>query len=309
MFNLTKLLVPIDFGELSGYALDTAIDLAAKSKAKVIALHVHDYSLAGLATSGASDANARIRQEAQAALLAMVAERKERGVTVEPVLRGGIAWDEIVNTARDLDADLIVMGTHGRKGLPRAILGSVAEKVTRFASMPVLTVHAPRSGDFQHIVMATDFGPATRAAFDYAVDLACHFDAQLTLVHAYGVPLYAYAGSMYAIPDVLTPIEEAAEVSMRELLGEARKRGAKVDGHLRRGIAWEEVVTLATEQKADLIVCGTHGRRGLAYAALGSVADKIVRLAPMSVLTLRERASQPSLTAPAGASPPAARAS
>jgi nucleotide-binding universal stress UspA family protein len=145
MRPIRKILVPTDFGEVASYALDRAIELAAKLDATVTVVHVYEYSLWAIDTGRASapDMARRIKQAASEALSAAIQRRSSGGVVVSGALREGIAWSEIVEEARALDADLIVIGTHGRRSLPRALLGSVAEKVVRHAGMPVLTIHLP----------------------------------------------------------------------------------------------------------------------------------------------------------------------
>lgn len=106
--------------------------------------HAQEYSLLGLQANlggGMPDVSERLMRSARAALDGVVARHQGRGVEVDAILREGISWSEIVGLAASLDADLIVMGTHGRRGLARAFLGSVAEKVVRYATVPVLTVH------------------------------------------------------------------------------------------------------------------------------------------------------------------------
>jgi nucleotide-binding universal stress UspA family protein len=137
------------------------------------------------------------------------------------------------------------------------------------------------------ILVATDFAEASRAAADVGVELAQTFRVPLVLVHAYDVPMQVYTG----VP--LVPVAEYAkayEEAARESLDKERQRlvaaGADVNAVLRSGVAWEEVLSTAKQLDVGLIVTGTHGRHGLPRALLGSVAEKVVRLSPVPVLTI-----------------------
>jgi nucleotide-binding universal stress UspA family protein len=137
-----SILVPHDFSDTAQRALDLALDLAAPLGARVVLMFAYDVLAYGFseAPTLATDA-AEVERKAQKALEDLASRARRPGVAVEWVLRRGAAWSEINAAAKDTGADLVVMGTHGRRGVARALLGSVAEKVVRSASCPVLTVH------------------------------------------------------------------------------------------------------------------------------------------------------------------------
>lgn len=142
-----RILVPTDFTETSERALDWAINLAAAVGAPLTVMHAYEIPVVGFpdgALIPTADVAARITEAATKGLDSLVEARRGRGVPIEGVLCQGVPWEEINSTAERLDADLIVIGTHGRRGLARALLGSVAENVIRTSSRPVLTIHGPR---------------------------------------------------------------------------------------------------------------------------------------------------------------------
>lgn len=145
MTPIKHILVPVDFTETSEAALDYAIELAAKLGADVTVMHAYELPIYGFpdgALVATADVATRISQAAQQALDATVNKRVDTvKVKLDRVLRDGVAWEEINLVAKERGANLIVIGTHGRKGLARALIGSVAEKVIRTATVPVLTVH------------------------------------------------------------------------------------------------------------------------------------------------------------------------
>jgi nucleotide-binding universal stress UspA family protein len=138
---------------------------------------------------------------------------------------------------------------------------------------------------FGHILVATDFSECAQRALDLAVEMARKFEGDLTLVHCWEAPSYSYGGGLYVPVDLITPIEEGANRALQEALTELQKRVPTAKSMLRSGSAWEEILAAASAVHADLIVVGTHGRRGLNRMLLGSVAEKVVRMAEVPVLT------------------------
>jgi nucleotide-binding universal stress UspA family protein len=141
--KFTHILVPTDFGEPAEHALDLAIELARTFDAKLSVLHVYQVLLPMPYGDGLASPFEQIAARARGALDEHAAKTKARYPEAEAVFRSGTIWQEVASTANDLGVDLIVMGTHGRHGLSRAMLGSVAERVVRLAQVPVLTVRGP----------------------------------------------------------------------------------------------------------------------------------------------------------------------
>jgi nucleotide-binding universal stress UspA family protein len=141
------------------------------------------------------------------------------------------------------------------------------------------------------ILVPTDFGESSRQARDLAVDLAKKFDAKLTLVHGFEVPVYAYSGLGTTTVDYFVPIEESARTCLEDALRELRARCPDSVALFKRGAPWQQILLASEEIGADLVVMGTHGRQGLSRALIGSVAERVVRLSPVPVLTVREQRS------------------
>lgn len=139
---------------------------------------------------------------------------------------------------------------------------------------------------FEKILVATDFGEASSQAIEQAIELCQRFGAELTLVHVYEISAMSYSVFPYPAVELLATMETTAREQLDRTLEEVRSRFPKVTASLRRGVAWREIVAAVTETKADLVVIGTHGRRGFEHALLGSVAEKVVRHSPVAVLTV-----------------------
>ncbi len=147
MFTIARILVAIDFSETSERALAFAIELARKVGASITVLHVYQIPIYGFpdgALIAGPEVAARLASAAQESLDATMARHRGCDVELTPMLREGVAWEEIGAAADEVKADMLVIGTHGRRGLARALLGSVAENVIRTVALPVLTIHGPR---------------------------------------------------------------------------------------------------------------------------------------------------------------------
>ncbi len=135
----------------------------------------------------------------------------------------------------------------------------------------------------KHILVPTDFEEASQRALAMALELARVCDSRITLLHVWSIPNVGYAEALtWPIDD----LQNAARKSLDEAIESTRKVHPKTEGLLREGLEWRLILDVATEQGCDLIVMGTHGRRGLPRLVLGSVAEKVVRLSPVPVLTV-----------------------
>jgi nucleotide-binding universal stress UspA family protein len=140
---------------------------------------------------------------------------------------------------------------------------------------------------FKHILVATDFSEASRGAIEVAQEMVRDSGAVLTVTHTCELPGFDAPG----VPaEVLTPLIEGARKKLDEALRPIRKEVPGASAALRIGVPWEQILALAEEVRADLVIMGTHGRRGLAHALMGSVAERVVRVAPVPVLTVGPRA-------------------
>lgn len=146
------------------------------------------------------------------------------------------------------------------------------------------------SSVFYRVIVPTDFSACAEQAWAQAQRVAAAVGSELVLVHVLAdAPLYGEGPfSMDRTRNVQEAARKWVEESLERWAGAARARGLEVRTAIRSGVPHREIVLLATDERADLVVIGTHGRGGLDRALLGSVADRVVRLAPCPVLTVRE---------------------
>jgi nucleotide-binding universal stress UspA family protein len=138
---------------------------------------------------------------------------------------------------------------------------------------------------FKHVLVPTDFGESANRALDLAIDIASQSDAKVTILHVWVMPsVYAMYGQGIAWPveDVL----HEAQTMLDNTLDRVKARYANTDATLTSGEPWSTILSAVADNDVDLVVMGTHGRRGLSHVFLGSVAEKVVRLSPVPVLTV-----------------------
>lgn len=139
---------------------------------------------------------------------------------------------------------------------------------------------------FERILVATDFGPSSERAVAVAVALADRLHAGLTLLHVWEAPSFTYGGMLYSAADVLEPVRDKAQAALDEAVAKLKPSCPTVTGALRCGDPRVEVLGAIDASRPDLVVMGTHGRKGLARAFLGSVAERVVRDSTVPVLTV-----------------------
>lgn len=301
MTAIKRILCPVDFSEFSRRALDHALGLARCYGSTVTALHV--VSPAPVVAPVPAFVAAEIappmtlppvdRTRVMAELEDLTATEHAGALRAVPLVSEGFAvHEEILVQAERLGADLIVLGTHGRSGFARLFLGSTTEKVLRTAQCPVMTVppHAPDvmprgSAPFARIVCAIDFSDCSRTALKYALSLAAECGATLTLTNVLETrPLYLdFAPS--TVIDVHAWAREVRD-HLHGLISDAERTKCKVSETVREGTPYREILTLAGDLDADLVVLGVRGRSATDRLVFGSTTHHVIREARCAVLTL-----------------------
>lgn len=292
--ELRTLLAATDLGENGEEVLRTAGELAAASGAVLHVLHAFDFSpdpYPGLVPSRAASFQGRIR-EAQLALDEQVRRAVPAGVEVAGLrVEIDTAARAILAYAEGVDADLVVLGPHRRRGMADAVLGSTADRVVRSARVPCLVARGEPRFPLRRVVVPLDFSEPARAALRAAFGL-CRAAGEGAVVHAVhviprlfeqvDVPLsddHIKPALHGVVKTVLGPPEDRAGVEVREVV----VSGDSVP---------DEILRVAGGLQADLLVLGTHGRGGLERALLGSVAGSVARRAEYPVLLVPPEAGR-----------------
>ncbi len=290
MTSPKRILVATDFSEPAGRALDAALALAKRTGAELHLVHALEVALPlfePYAVVLPADWVGEARRLAQAKLEQAHALVSAAGLSGTTHLGDVPAAHSIAERARSLGADLVVVGTHGHTGLKHVLLGSVAERTVEYAPCAVWTAKGAAAASPRTIVVGIDFSDAGGVALPAAAEWARLFGARLHLVHALQIPMPLIAPYEVAIPEGI--IEGARREAQRQL-DEAAKSvaGVSVTTELASTPAHAALVDAAARLPAELIVTGSRGLTGLKHALLGSVAERTVRYAPCSVLTVRK---------------------
>lgn len=209
------------------------------------------------------------------------------GATAEVFIEQGSAYDQILARAEQWQAQLIAVGTHGRTGLRRLLLGSVADQIVRAAHCPVLVARSEREGA---ILAATDLTDPALPAIELAAAEAARTGRKLVVMHAMETREGdAAMGLLGALPALDTPETLAARRELASLIIQTalQRLGAQAQVVIAAEDALRETLELAESLPAALIVVGTHGRSGLSRVVLGSMTARLIEHAPCSVLVAR----------------------
>jgi nucleotide-binding universal stress UspA family protein len=297
MLAIDDVLVARDFSSVSDRAVRYALDLAARTGAT---LHVFYAEVLHESSNPDGETDRSPAQD----LSAFRADLKERNilpaeavesVQVKQVRRRDVSpGPAILNYAAEADVDLIALGTHGRRGPSRILLGSVAEEVVRRSDRSVLTVRGEEDGYAQshpqnvdRILVPVDFSDHSRVALRTAKEWSTLYGASLDVLHVIAKALHPtfYAGGVESIYDMEPNIEEKVQDRLDSFVAEVGGSDVELRTHVRVGNASSDIVEFSDEQEIDLVTMSTHGRTGLDRFLLGSVAEKIVRHARCPVIT------------------------
>ena len=293
MLEIKLILCPVDFSEFSVRAYRHARSVAQHYRAHLVVLHIVELwrypSLSFVPAGTAYDETCQaLCEKGKQELQELVRSNTlAEGSLPELVVEQGNAADSILTFATKLRADAIVMGTHGRRGYDRMMLGSVAERVMRNAPCPVLVVNKPpddlstasneagQEHRLHHILFCTDFSENSERALNYAISATTEYDAELTLLH---VLEEKPAKTDQAIITATQELE-------RLIPAEVRKR-LNTRFAVRVGKPYEQIIQFAEEAHPDMVAMGVRGRGSLDLAVFGSTTYRVIQLGPCPVLAV-----------------------
>jgi len=281
-----------DFSEGARAALKVAAKLAGKANAELEIVYAWQLPITAPVEGTVFPVGVvqQVVEDAERGLRDVVPEARAAGASrVSTKLLEGAAWDAITREVeRDPTIDLVVVGTHGRTGLSRVVLGSVAERIVRHAPCSVLVVRTPAT-EFDHVACAIDFSEASRAAVQLAAAYANPRGRGITLLHVLDLPV-TFSGQFMA-PGFIEDLDRNASSQLDDWAASARVlTTAPVKAVQRIGGAGAQVLAMLDEDPTfDLVVVGSHGRTGIKRLLLGSIAERVVRHAKASVLVARDR--------------------
>jgi len=297
MLQINRILCPVDLSDSSRHAITHAVMMAKWYKARITALHVcnpvvvpsTDFVVAGtpsvalLTEAEVEDVNAHILRWFGSV----------EPVQIDVVIDNGNVANRVLDRALSLPADLIVMGTHGAGGFEHLVLGSVAEKVLRKATCPVMTV-PPQSRTtskvpFKRLLCPVDFSESSLSALQFGFSIAQESDAELTILHVFEwLPGdEALTNRPINVPECRRQLEHDIDEKLRALVPDSVRDWCRPRTRTAHGKAYREILAAATEENVDLILMGVQGRNALDLMLFGSTTNQVVRRATCPVLTLR----------------------
>jgi nucleotide-binding universal stress UspA family protein len=300
MVEITRILCPVDLSEFSRHALEHARALARWYEADITVLHVvgvvqpiaYSVGVAGPAYIPPPHPPPHLSAEEVRRFCGLSESSKEPGLNV--VVAEGTPSQEILQHAESLPADLLVMGTHGRSGFERLVLGSVTERVLRSTHVPVLTVPPPvervDSVLYKTILCPIEFSDPSTRALEYALRLAEETDANLILLHvieALTDPTRLGEVSDFTVAEFYRHLENDARARLKSAVPDAARVWCTPEERVVFGKAYRAILQLAEEATADIIVMGVHGAGALNRHLFGSTTHHVIREARCPVLTLR----------------------
>lgn len=297
MVEFRRILCPVDFSEASRHAVDHAIALAGWYGAHVTALHVmqrpvmFEPPILFAERGGLTELPAN-RERVLQRLNDWMAPALAAHVPCDTRVDEGVPAECVLQYAHFLPADLIVIGSHGRAGFERLVLGSVAEKVLRTAGCPVLTV-PPRVATastlpFRRLLCPVDFSVPSIEALQVALSLAEEADAELTVLNVIDWPDDdTFLTETFDSPAMRAQLEAQTIQRVEALIPDDARVWSRPGAKVAVGKAYQEIVGAANDMSADLVVIGVHGRNALDLTLFGSTTNQVVRRASCPVLTIR----------------------
>ncbi len=296
-----KILVPLDGSKLAEQALPTALKLATAVGGQIILMRVPQYhEVMTMASVGGEMPPVALSgddsHEAEAYLNEVALFHNRETVHLVTRLGDGDPASAIVDIAAAEEVDLIVMSTHGRAGLARWALGSVAEKVLRAATVPVVILRDDQP--IEQILVTLDGSDLAATALEPALRLAQALEAKVTLLRVQPYESYAnrleideYMRFEYGLDKNLEDLtRERIRWYMEDMLDKQAHFGVPLQYAIVMGFAADEILAYAEKEGLDLIVMSTHGRTGLSRWVYGSVTEKVLRGTTCGMMVVRSMA-------------------
>jgi nucleotide-binding universal stress UspA family protein len=297
MIQLTNILVPVDFSPSSAKAINYGLSLTLRFRARLVLAHIVP-SIAALNYTFPAETYEHEKQafaDARERLPQQIPVEYRGRVELHPVVKTGDVRDELLGIIDEEKADLVVMGTHGRRNIERFFLGSTTETMLRKVPVPILTVsridtekeiHTPGLVPIRRVVYATDHSDSAKIGLHYAAELSRTFSAELAVLHVmdrlelWGSELIGH------LPDDITRVCEIAAERLQQFVEPERAAGIKIETAVIEGAPHHEITKFAEDTNADLLVLNVQSKSALERAMLGATAERVIRSARVPVLSI-----------------------
>jgi len=276
---MKTIIVPVDFSKYSEYALKAASLLAKKNDVEIIALHMLDIQADSFSESPsyAQERTVFLYELAKRRFQTFLKKEYLKGIKVTPIVKHFKIFSEINEIAKEENADLIIMGSHGVSGLKEFFIGSNTEKVIRFSEIPVLVIKNDLEDfNFKDVVFATDFSKNSVDAYVRTKSVIKEFKGRMHVI---------YVNTPYQDFKTTSEMENLAVEFLNIAeggIGKLKEIKFVSDRTIEDGI-----LNFANSLGADLIAVSTHGRKGLSHLFSGSISEDIANHATLPILTIK----------------------
>lgn len=283
MGRYRKILVAVDGSESGLYALRQSFALATDEKSWITVVSVVPPFEGDLELVGVRDIRTALRHPCERALSAANAVAQTERALIKTVCEEGEIYERIVELADSENCELIVVGRKGTGHLEKAFVGSVTARVIGHSRRDVLVVPNNARVGWKKILVASDGSRNSKTASDRAIDFARSYGGQLKAVSVVDVPPEFYAEAPNALDDMIV----RAKGYVRDISISAEAKGVETESFVGEGEAYQIITDIARREEVNMIVMSSHGRTGLKRLLMGSVAEKVIGLAPCPVLVVR----------------------
>ncbi len=284
MGRYRKILVAVDGSESSKNALHQAFKLANEEKCWITVTSVVPPYEGEIEILGIKDIRAALRKPCEDALTEVEKIAKTERMLVKTVCEEGEIYERIVDLADAENCDVIVMGRRGLRNIERMLVGRATARVIGHTQRDVLVVPNGTTVGWKTIVLATDGSKYSAAATERAIAFAKSYGGELKVLSVVDVPPKFYAEAPQAVEDLV----KKAKSFVAEAKKKAGAAGVPAETFVGEAEAYQVINNLAMEQKADMIILGSHGRTGLRRLLMGSVTEKVIGYASCPVLVVKQ---------------------
>jgi nucleotide-binding universal stress UspA family protein len=289
---IRSILCPIDFSEFSTRAYRHALSVAEHYKSRLIALHVvelwkYPYADYGATEGDYANVSRALHEGGKIQLEKFIRNHPHETIQPELKVEQGVAADRILGIARELEASLIIMGTHGHRGIDRLMLGTTTDRVMRRSGCPVLAVcqypqtdEDPKQAHTPHhvyrVLYCTDFSENSDAAVTWAISVAAEYSAELTLLHVIEEDSDSAKAEKLAL---------GAKDRLQTLISDP-PANIRIKIVVRSGKPYRQIIQHSAEAQIDLVAVGVRGRGAVDLAVFGSTTYRVIQLGCCPVLVV-----------------------
>jgi len=286
MVPIKRVLCPVDFFPASERAAEYAVVLARNHNARLTLLHVVSPMISGpyelpIDTVAIMEA---MNKGSEIGMKKLAKKAEKAGVQVSCLVRDGFVDEEIKRLSDSEKSDIVVMGTHGRRGFEQWLMGSVTQRILRRLNIPLLTLTATKKievgATIRRILIATDFSKGAPDAVAYAFSVAQESQASVTVLHVIDDV------SADLDPNYREPLILGVQTQLERLVPQAVRDWCQVSTRVETGVPFTTIVKVLKTGKFDLLVMNTHGKSMLDRALLGSTVERVVQSAECPVLLI-----------------------